>query len=68
MTARCIRPQGFAPWAPRAGTVVLLATVRAVLDEYAGRLPQACRQLFYQLVRGHGFAKTEAAMPGCARQ
>src|SRR5215472_2347408 len=55
------RPRGFAPWSPRPETLVLLASVQAVLDEYTEHLPLTCRQVFYRLVGAHGYDKTETS-------
>lgn len=55
------RVRGFAPWRPRPEAVVLLALVRAVLDEYVDLLPLTLRQVFYRLVGTRGYEKTERA-------
>jgi hypothetical protein len=55
------RPKGYADWRPQAKTRVLLEQVTAVLIEYADYLPLTVRQVFYRLVGGHGYDKTEQA-------
>jgi hypothetical protein len=55
------RPRGFAEWTPRAKSRLLLDQVHAVLDEYRAHLPLTVRQVFYRLVGGHGYDKTELA-------
>ena len=55
------RVRGYAPWSPRPQTLALLVQVQCVLDEYADYLPLAIRQIFYRLVGGHGYDKTELA-------
>ena len=54
------RPRGYDPdWRPRAATLALLEQVDAVLEEYEDYLPLSVRQIFYRLVAGHGYEKTE---------
>jgi hypothetical protein len=55
------RPRGFAPWRPRAKTLLLLDSVQKVLDTYRDSLPLTGRQIFYRLVATTGFDKTEAS-------
>jgi hypothetical protein len=55
------RVRGFAEWAPRANSRLLLDQVRAVLEEYVEYLPLTVRQIFYRLVGAHGYDKTELA-------
>ncbi len=55
------RPKGYAAWRPHARTRVLLEQVQAILVEYEDHLPLTVRQIFYRLVGGYGFEKTEAA-------
>jgi hypothetical protein len=55
------RVRGFATWEPRAKSRRLLDQVHAVLAEYAAHLPLTVRQVFYRLVGGHGYDKTELA-------
>jgi len=55
------RPLGFAPWRPRADTERVLGQVAQVLDTYRDFAPLTVRQVFYALVGGYGYAKTEAA-------
>ena len=55
------RPRGYAEWNPRAGTLVVLANVEAVLKKYAEHLPLTVRQIFYRLVAIYGYSKTEQA-------
>lgn len=55
------RPRGFASWRPQASTLALVEQFRAVLDEYRDHLPMTARQIFYRLVGGHDYPKTEAA-------
>lgn len=60
------RPRGYASWAPRAETQVLLEQVNEVLAEYAEHLPLTVRQVFYRLVGGYDYPKTEAAYANLA--
>jgi hypothetical protein len=55
------RPKGYAAWRPQANTRHLLEQVNAVLDEYAEHLPLTVRQIYYRLVGGYGYEKTEQA-------
>jgi hypothetical protein len=55
------RVRGFADWTPRAKSQALLDQVHAVLEEYREHLPLTVRQVFYRLVGGHGYDKTEQA-------
>jgi hypothetical protein len=55
------RPKGYAPWRPHKKTVMLIAQVQEVLEEYRAHLPMTARQIFYRLVGAHGYPKTEAA-------
>lgn len=55
------RPLGFAPWKPRAAAELVLEQVSEVLDAYRDFAPLTVRQVFYALVGGYGFDKTEAA-------
>lgn len=55
------RPRGYAPWAPRAPTVVLMGQVADVLEAYREHLPLTVRQVFYRLVAEVGYDKTERA-------
>jgi hypothetical protein len=55
------RVRGFAPWAPRSDTLVLLEQVRAVFAEYEDYLPLTIRQVFYRLVGKYEYEKTEQA-------
>ena len=59
-TYKATRPRGFATWRPQRKTLVLLAAIKDVLDEYAAYLPLAARQIFYRLVGAHGFPKSES--------
>ncbi|MDQ7910239.1 hypothetical protein RB614_37675 [Phytohabitans sp. ZYX-F-186] len=60
-TYKRTRPRGFAEWAPRPDTLVLLDQINAVLAEYDRHLPMTARQLFYRLVGSAGYSKTEQA-------
>lgn len=55
------RPRGYAAWRPQRKTRVVLAQVRAVLEEYADYLPLTVRQIFYRLVGVYAYEKTERA-------
>jgi hypothetical protein len=55
------RPKGFAPWRPQRKTLVVLAQVKDILDEYRAELPLTARQIFYRLVGAYGFPKNENA-------
>ena len=56
------RPRGYIKgYAPRGANVELLAAVQSVLQEYSDQLPLTCRQIFYRLVGGYGYEKTELA-------
>lgn len=55
------RVRGYAEWTPRAKSRQLLEQVDAVLAEYREHLPLTIRQIFYRLVGGHGYDKTELA-------
>jgi hypothetical protein len=55
------RVRGYADWTPRAKSQRLLEQVDAVLAEYREHLPLTVRQVFYRLVGGHGYDKTELA-------
>jgi len=55
------RPKGFAPWRPQRKTLVVLAQVKDILDEYRAELPLTARQIFYRLVGAYGYPKNENA-------
>ena len=55
------RPKGFAPWRPQRKTLVVLAQVKDILDEYRTELPLTARQIFYRLVGAYGYPKNENA-------
>ncbi|QIN85462.1 hypothetical protein GBA63_22435 (plasmid) [Rubrobacter tropicus] len=55
------RPKGYAPWNPAPETLIVLAQVREVLEEYARYGAMTARQVFYRLVGQHGFPKSEKA-------
>jgi len=55
------RPRGMAPWRPQARSRVLLEQVQAILARYAEQLPLTIRQMFYLLVAGYDYDKTENA-------
>jgi len=55
------RPKGFAPWRPQRKTLVVLAEVKDILDEYRSELPLTARQIFYRLVGAYGYPKNENA-------
>lgn len=61
MSARRGRPKGYSPWRPRAATEAVLEQVKEILEAYRSHLPLTIRQVFYLLVAGHGFPKTEQA-------
>lgn len=53
------RPKGYVPWNPAPETLIVLARVREVLDEYAAYGAMTARQVFYRLVGQYDFPKTE---------
>ena len=54
------RKKGFAPWNPKKPEILaILADIDTVLDEYRDDLPLTIRQIFYRLVGGFGYEKTE---------
>lgn len=55
------RPKGYAEWTPKRETIQTLNNVTAILQEYRQYLPMTARQIFYRLVGGYGFPKTERA-------
>ncbi|MDU9005758.1 hypothetical protein [Sedimentitalea todarodis] len=55
------RVRGFAPWNPQRKSLILVAQVQEVLDEYRQHLPLTIRQVFYRLVGSQGYGKTESA-------
>ncbi|GGO46444.1 hypothetical protein GCM10012287_16800 [Streptomyces daqingensis] len=55
------RVRGFADWTPRPHVQHLVDQVLHVLDENRAYLPMTARQVFYRLVGGHGYDKTEQA-------
>jgi hypothetical protein len=56
------RPRGFiANWSPQAHTRDLIDNVQTILDQNSDILPLTLRQIFYMLVSGFGFEKTEQA-------
>jgi hypothetical protein len=55
------RPKGFAPWRPPRRTLMVLAQVKDILDEYRAELPLTARQIFYRLVGAYGYPKNENA-------
>jgi hypothetical protein len=55
------RPRGYADWRPQRKTRDLLGQVEVVLSEYSEHLPLTVRQVFYRLVGGYGYDKTEQA-------
>lgn len=61
MKRNTTRVRGFAPWNPQRKTLVLLDQVKGILEEYRDHLPLTIRQIFYRLVGGHGYDKTENA-------
>jgi hypothetical protein len=58
---RTKRPKGFAKWRPQGKTLVIIAQVEDVLDEYQAELPLTARQIFYRLVGAYGYPKDEQA-------
>ncbi len=59
--SKTTRVRGFAPWTPQSKTLALVEQIQGVLDEYRDHLPMTIRQVFYRLVGGHGYDKTEQA-------
>jgi hypothetical protein len=56
------RPKGYMhDWKPQDATLVVLAQVNGVLEEYRDQLPMTARQVFYRLVGQYGYDKTEQA-------
>ncbi|WP_136440356.1 hypothetical protein [Pacificoceanicola onchidii] len=56
------RPRGFInTWSPQRDTLELVSNVQAILREYSDITPLTLRQIFYMLVSGYGFDKTEKA-------
>lgn len=56
------RPKGYMDdWTPADKTVRLLANVNQVLRDQSAYLPLTARQVFYMLVGGYGYDKTEQA-------
>ena len=55
------RPKGFAPWRPQKKTLVILAQIKTILDEYRAELPLTARQIFYRLVGAYSYPKNENA-------
>lgn len=56
------RPRGFiSNWQPKSDTQELICNVQDILDEYSDIKPLTLRQVFYMLVSGYGFDKTERA-------
>jgi hypothetical protein len=55
------RPKGYCDWRPQAKTRALLDQVQQVLTEYQDYVPLTVRQIFYRLVGGFGYEKTERA-------
>jgi hypothetical protein len=55
------RPKGYADWTPTIETRVTLQNVVSILREYEAYLPMTARQIFYRLVGGYGFPKTNRA-------
>lgn len=55
------RPKGYADWKPKRETLETLGAVVEILQEYKQYLPMTARQIFYRLVGGYGFPKTERA-------
>ena len=54
-----MRPKGYAAWKPNRDTRATLGAVGEILKEYRQYLPMTARQIFYRLVGGYGFPKTE---------
>lgn len=56
------RPRGFIEnWKPRADTAALVSNVQTILIDNSEILPLTLRQIFYMLVSGYGYDKTEQA-------
>ena len=56
------RPRGFIEnWNPRDATRTLVENVSTILDDNADILPLTLRQIFYMLVTGYDYDKTEQA-------
>ena len=62
MAVRSTRPRGFIDeWKPQAHTQELIENIQTILDANRDILPLTLRQIFYMLVSGYGFEKTEPA-------
>jgi hypothetical protein len=55
------RPRGFITWTPTPTVDLLVGNVQNVLHENRDILPLTLRQIFYMLVSGYGYDKTEKA-------
>ena len=56
------RPRGFMPdWNPHDSTIELVGNVQDILQDNRDILPLTLRQIFYMLVSGYGYDKTEKA-------
>jgi hypothetical protein len=55
------RPRGYAEWRPQRKTRELISCVEEIIVSYEDFLPLTVRQLFYLLVAGYGYEKTDAA-------
>lgn len=53
------RPKGYAEWTPSRDTRAVLTAVGQILEEYRQYLPMTARQIFYRLVGGYGYPKTD---------
>ena len=55
------RPRGFADWNPKPHVRELVNNVRDIIEENYDIAPLTLRQIFYMLVSGYGYDKTEKA-------
>jgi len=55
------RPRGFKDWNPQPATAQLIVQVEEILNANSDILPLTLRQIFYMLVSGYNYDKTEKA-------
>jgi hypothetical protein len=55
------RPRGYADWRPQAKTRALLEQAQEIFVTYEDYLPLTVRQVYYALVGGYGYPKTDNA-------
>ncbi len=62
MATNRTRPRGFMEnWKPRQETLVLVNSIRVIMEENSDIAPLTLRQIFYMLVSNNGYDKTELA-------